>query len=634
VASSLFSIVVWLEIVLAAYGLGRPLLRALVIDGEDGLVGCSVWSLGLGFLVAGTLWGALGVIGWLYWPVVAVVTLAASFAGLGQLLLEFGPALAWSPGYEEPEQQTQSSESACRPPAHELTRMLWCLGGLAAFGALVRALAPPTAGDALCYHLELPKIFLAVHAVKFLPYHETSTYPLLAEMWYLWALVVGDGVTAQLVHWLMGLLLAGGTYLLAASILPPAWARWAGALTLLVPGITNQMGTPLNDVALAAYTTLALAAWKRTRAGELGYRGDVAVGLLLGGALAIKYHALLWVACLAIVTLWQCLARRDSLRSFTLRAATVAIVAISVCGMWYLRAAVYRGNPVYPFFSQYVGEPGPKDALDASKRALGFGPLDVASAPWQVTMAPERFGGRGHRLGVVFLMMASMWVVARRLRGLNELLAVGALFAVGWYAMRQNVRFLYPVVPILAVACVWWWIELRRFPRLPRYVAMSLCAVPLLAAAATPAYRARGQYQVACGLESREDYLMRNEPTFAAATVANSLMGGEGRLLSQEYRAYYFNCEVVRETALRQATNYDKKVNGSAELAEHLKQSGFSYVLLADNVAPQGIHYNQTLNRLAEDKHTGEDASMDCLLRYRFADADGGLREYRLMRLR
>ena len=41
------------------------------------------------------------------------------------------------------------------------------------------------------------------------------------------------------------------------------WAWAAGALVVLVPGVNNQMTAPLNDVALALWTTLAMAAWWR-----------------------------------------------------------------------------------------------------------------------------------------------------------------------------------------------------------------------------------------------------------------------------------------------------------------------------------------------------------------------------------
>ena len=45
----------------------------------------------------------------------------------------------------------------------------------------IRRRAPPTAGDALYYHLALPKQWLAAHELTFVPDHEKSTFPLLVE---------------------------------------------------------------------------------------------------------------------------------------------------------------------------------------------------------------------------------------------------------------------------------------------------------------------------------------------------------------------------------------------------------------------------------------------------------------------
>src|SRR4029450_2739993 len=64
------------------------------------------------------------------------------------------------------------------PPGYAALLAIPCL--LAAGASLVSARAPAGAGDALCYHLELPKVFLARGSIEYLPLHENSTFPLLA----------------------------------------------------------------------------------------------------------------------------------------------------------------------------------------------------------------------------------------------------------------------------------------------------------------------------------------------------------------------------------------------------------------------------------------------------------------------
>ena len=69
-------------------------------------------------------------------------------------------------------------------------------------------------------------------------------------------------------------------------------------------------------------------------------------------------------------------------------------------------------------------------------------------------MRPDVVGGRGHQLGVVFLAALPGLFLTRRLRGLGVLLAVAGVYFIVWYCLRQNVRFLLPIVALMAIAGV------------------------------------------------------------------------------------------------------------------------------------------------------------------------------------
>jgi len=272
---------------------------------------------------------------------------------------------------------------------------------------------------------------------------------------------------------------------------------------------------------------------------------------------------------------------------------------------------------VYPFFSEVFSDTDPgataeHQTLPRSKSPLGRNPLGALTAPWHVTMHPERFGGRGHQLGVLLLAAVPGLLFARRLHGLGTLLAVGLVYCVLWYLLRQNVRFLLPVVPLLSTAAVWVWIEMRRFPALPRLAAGATFAAILAAYAAVPLVRCGDQLAVAFGWESREDYLLRHEPTWQAADV-----------------------RVTRESVYRRRTHYDRKITDPAQFSRTLREAGFTHLLLAENVGDGGIQYDPTLSRLAEAQcSAGAGDSLLKLADYRFYDPDGGVRRYRLVMLR
>ena len=127
-------------------------------------------------------------------------------------------------------------------------------------GTLLTALAPVTDGDALCYHLQVPKVFLAQGAVGFEPDLHETVYPLVTELLYAVALAFRGPVACRLISWVLGLVFAANVTALARPSLG-ARAWWAGAVALLVPAVSNGMSAPLNDVALAAFGTAAIVGW-------------------------------------------------------------------------------------------------------------------------------------------------------------------------------------------------------------------------------------------------------------------------------------------------------------------------------------------------------------------------------------
>jgi len=638
VLDSLLSVLALLAIVLAAYGLGCPILRGLGVGQEDRLADL-VWGICIGLIVAGTVLALLGLVGGLYVPLIGILTSVACFWGLGELLFGWtGPTEESETSEETPVELAEQASTAFAPPAVWVRRGMCWLAVFSSLGALLAALAPPTAGDALCYHLELPKTFLVDRAIRYLPDHDNSTFPLLVEMWYLWGLALEGPVAAQLIHWMIGVLFGLATVLLATPVVGRPWAWMAGTIVLLVPGVTNQMTSPLNDLPLALLATLALTAWWRAVMNDEGRRWFVLAGLAAGGALSTKYLALLFAAAVGLVSAWMFVRQVERRRLLAEGVAIVTIVAISVSGLWYLRAAWYRGNPVFPFFTEAFVQrhpSAPPITLPENKSPLGRHPLGAATAPWHVTMHPERFGGRGHQLGLLFLAVLPGLAFCRRLRGLGTLLAITVAYWVFWYFLRQNVRFLLPIVPLLAVGAAWVWSEMRRFPWLPRWLVGLLVTLILVANAGASLVRCRDQLPAACGWESREDYLRRHEPTWPAAEIANRILGPSSHLLSQDFRAYYFQCRVTRENAYRRRTRYDLEVHKPNELCRTLRRAGFTHLLLTENVGGQGIQFDSTLSRLADAQWASD--ARDSLLKlaeYQFRDSDGALRRYRLVMLR
>ena len=639
-------------LILASYGLGRPILRGLGFKFEDAL-STAVWSIAVGMIVTGIILTGMGLLGVLYVPVIGVMTLAAGFWGVGEMVRGYlrrcEQAIRRSTSNADLHPTTVAWQSAPRG----LRRGMALLAIVVCIGSLVGALAPPTAGDALCYHLTLPKVFIERGAICYLPYQDNSTFPLLTEIWFMWAMVIDSPTSAALVHWGLGILLALATVLLARPVVGRQWAGIAGCVVLLVPGISNQMGAPLNDVALAAMTTLALAAWWKAAVEDEGQQWFFLAGLAGAAAVSTKYIAMIFALAVGATWLWAICrptlremfmyqgheetARNrgydwpDRRRTLILGATIVTSLTVSLGGWWYVRAAWHRGNPVYPFLSELQKSQGAADGLEtlpASKARLGRSPWAMATMPWHLTMHPENFGGRGHQLGALWLAALPGLFFTRRLRGLGMLLAIAATYTAIWFLLRQNERFLFPIVPLLAVALVWVWMEVRRLPRFPRTIVIGTQAAILLACVAAACTRNSDRLAVAVGIESRGSYLSRNEPTYGPATVANALLKPGDRILSQDYRTFYFNAPVVQESVYRRITRYHEKLAAPDDLGRFLRLTGFTHLLLVENINDRGLEFDPTLSRLAD-----ADPSISHVMGTPFTDKDGGRRYYRLVAL-
>ncbi len=641
--AQLLSILGFVCLAMASFGLGRPILRGLGIRDEAGGFAHAVWSLALGLVVAGMLLLGLGMLGLLYVPVIGVLTLAGCFWGVGEIVRARRDSILRKTQTAErggPQLPDDDAQRSCAPPGRWLCCGIFLAAAAACLGSLIGALAPPTAGDAMCYHLELPKTFLADHTISFLPYHDNSTFPLLTEMWYLWALAFDGGVCAQLVHWGMGILLGLATAVLAQPILGRRWSMIAGALVVLVPGVNNQMTAPLNDIALATMTTLALAAWWRAVVDQNNVRWFIIAGLFGGGALGTKYLGLVFALAVAATWVWMLVKHPRRRRTLLAGAGITVVVAASVAGPWYARAAWHRGNPVYPFLGEVFAHDGPsaaapRETLPKSKSPLGRNPLQLAAAPWQVTMHPEQFGGRAHQLGILFLVAIPGVAFCRRLRGLGILMAVAAVYGLVWFLLRQNVRFLFPIIPLLCVVTTWVWVELRRFPRTARLITVTTFALIVFTMAAVPLARSRDQLAVAGGFQTRSHYLVLHEPTYRAAAVTNLVATRDSHVLTQDYRTFYFDCPITRETTYRRLTGYDRQITTPGQFSRKLRAAGFTHVLLAETIEGDGIQYDPTLSRLADAQLAGDSADgLFVLTNYCYRDVDGTVRHYRLVALR
>ncbi|MCD4727096.1 MAG: hypothetical protein K8R46_05520, partial [Pirellulales bacterium] len=276
--NSLLSIFIFAAIVVAAFGLGRPLWRLLGTNDDDRLT-TAAFSLGIGLIAAGCVLLALGLLGMFRPLPIVVLTMVGCCWGLVEIGNESLRLKSRVPSLDAVRDLPK--------PNRLLLAVVLTAAAAGCASSLLGALVPPTAEAALAGPLDLAKRFCVEHRIVEPPSSMYASSSLPVALWYAWASTLDGGVCAQLVDWGLGLLLALATIVLASPLLGRRWAWIAGAMVVLTPALNQQMSLPTQYIALATLTTLALAAWWRAVAHGGDGRWFVAAGLIAGGAVAV-----------------------------------------------------------------------------------------------------------------------------------------------------------------------------------------------------------------------------------------------------------------------------------------------------------------------------------------------------------
>jgi hypothetical protein len=245
----------------------------------------------------------------------------------------------------------------------------------------VLTLAPPSGNDydSLVYHLAAPQRYLQAGRIVELPYDHHSYFPFSIEMWFMLGLSLKGPVLAKLFHWMCLPLSCLALWAFGRRHLSVRTGSWAAALWASLPVVQLEATTAYIDVGFSLWVILAFgcaANWAQTR----DHRWVWWAGTFAGFALGSKYLGALTIAFLAVY-IGLVLLQRDGQKP---RALTHILVPLSFCllalaigGGWYVRNALWTGNPVFPFaygvFGGKVGRRRWPPTISATNSPTGLG---------------------------------------------------------------------------------------------------------------------------------------------------------------------------------------------------------------------------------------------------------------------
>lgn len=577
VATHLYALLLTAGLLWLAAALGRVVLRSLGVAPAGRLeAGIFAVAVGLGLLAYGTL--LLGLAQQLSSASLAVgVGLLALLLrrDLSALVREAPAAVAALVAFRGRLRRDDRALALLVPIAELLVLAL-----------LVQALAPPTANDALTYHLLGPRRFLELGGLAPLPDVQQVNMPLAVNMLYLLGLAFGSDEQPAVVHLALALLVAAAAFSFGRRF----WGErvgWVAATTFVATQLMLVFATvPYVDYGLSLFDFLAVYAfvvwWRSGRARRPGWL--VACGLLVGSALGSK---LLGAITALALGLWLVGLLAADRRSVGWRGAAASLLAyglpaLLLAGPWYLKNLAWFGNPVWPFlagnphdFNMYLG--------GTTRFADSAGLLGALSLPLRL-YADGSVEYPAIRPPLVLLVLP-LYAVVRRHAVASALLVLAGVQCAVWSQGAHLLRYLLAALPGLCLVAAYVVVELRGSPRVGR-VARPLTGGLLLVGLLFPTVIAaavvlvEGKPAQLVGLESRAAYLGRSLDNHRLVEYLNSDAEPIGRVLTiGDNRTFYLRRPTWVDVSLEQLQLLAGAPDASAArrvLAEH----GVTHVLV------------------------------------------------------
>ncbi len=501
-------------------------------------VGSAIWSL---------IWFFLGLAG-LYSPWTAIIAILLCWVLI--FVASKTKLVAGDVDEEEEDEHRLLSVLTAKetirfdeyPPKSAFEKFLFVLIVFQVAVSLITSLAPPTAKDALLYHFAVPKAFVAQGSSAFIDGNIASYLSLGTEMQIVWARLISsygsvDAVSGAVV-WLFLPLLLITIYAWARELgVSRTWSLVATLILATIPTAYHVASSGYIDLSLALYVTLATYAltrwWK-----EQTWGWAVLIAIFLGAALSVKLTAVFVFAAFALIMLLRARSIKAPVATapgtdtrvalspakIVLSGFAALLLAGVIASPWYIRTWVATGSPVFPFYMNIW--PGKAIGWDVERSNLfqamnsQYGGTDVdkvnyLTAPVRVSVAaqPEQSANYDGVLGVAFLIGLPLLVWALWKSDLaieiKIMAGVAGVMYLFWLFSSEQLRYLLPIVPILAIAIV---ASAEKIGgRVARVAQCSLIAASVCGLLTTFAWFCqKAPLRVALGGETRDEYLTRN----------------------------------------------------------------------------------------------------------------------------
>ncbi len=585
---ALFDLIVTLVISLAALGYGWWILRLLDVA-EQNIY--SLWLAtvyGLGGLSVGTL--LIGMIGLLYpFLFVALLTPLAIYGLFVLVSVKWWIiVLEWLTKLQHKGFLGFYSYILL---FISVSSVIWII--------LTHALMPPHEWDEIAYHLTLPKLYININRIIYIPFMVPSNWPLNNEMLFGIALMFGSDIASHLLMLMTTLLSGLGLMIIARRYFDDRVGIVALTLLLIIPLVKRLAGTGLIDVALGMYVLAALVTFNRWQ-NERHWPWLVLCGAFCGFAAGSKLMGGGFAILLGLLWLGDELHQRPLRIGMLLRHGMLfGLAGLLMVGPWYARSFLFTGNPIWPFAYHILGgrdwdalgdEYHMHLLLETWTPSIDRDFNGLLLSFFYLMTDPSVLGGYRGGIGVV-LPIGTLWttfLIRSAPQLLRQSLFVCAGFYLLWFTLVSlQVRYLLPIAPLLSLATAYgfiWFLDHSRLPVIRIALLVGLLLIifqewPWILNSERLLLNARLPYLR--GQISRDTWLDMHVDVMPILRYANTNLPSDVHilLLPYENRTYALDRNYIWGNPISQRIIPFEKFNNVQELAIYLHNIGITHVI-------------------------------------------------------
>lgn len=443
------------------------------------------------------------------------------------------------------------------------------------------SLTPPTAWDALSFHLAIPKLIIEKGSMVDLDYYAASRHPLLVQMIFTLTLLVKGEQLVHLVSWLTGLLTIVGIYSLSKMLDPIRNTKEAmqdskisngvdlgkagligGAIFYCTQVVSMWTSTAYIDIYLAFFSTVSLSViliYLRTRARGVLILGFIFISILPG----IKENGIFLALIMGVFLMANLLSLRP--RRFSRMTILIIIFIIIFIGAnipWY-----------YQFERNVSGTGSILTASDLSRSLSAKGIVifyfrKLSFALWNLTIICDRDG----RVSPLFLTFIPFLFLVKGNYWIKIILTISLAY-IGIFSFFKMLlpRYVLPIMPFLSLVSaymVWRLLatDYKIFRLLKLYIIFTFVFNFGLSV-----YNHLFDIEYLTGKIKRDEYIARKVSCFRAIDYINKNIKIGRILLLGETRSYYLERDFLQGRKLGQVPR--------GSLLEAIRNEGITHIL-------------------------------------------------------